>query len=42
VITDALVEAGDDGELHRHLEVDPSGSVALEDRLDELLLQPSR
>ena len=39
MVTDALVEAGDDGQLHGHLQVDPPDGVALEDRLDELLLQ---
>src|SRR6478735_7614207 len=39
VVADALVEAGDHGQLHGHLQVDPPGGVALEDGLDELLLQ---
>ena len=39
VVADALVEAGDHGQLHGHLQVDATGGVALEDRLHELLLQ---
>ena len=39
VVTDAFVEAGDDGQLHRDLEVDVAGGVALEDDLDELTVQ---
>ena len=39
VVADALVEAGDDRQLHGDLQLDLLGGVAGEDRLDELALQ---
>ena len=39
MIPDALVEPGNHRQLHGDLQIDPSGRMALEDRLNELLLQ---
>ena len=39
VVTDALVETGDNGQLNRHLKIDTPGRVRFENRLNELALQ---
>ena len=39
VIADALVEPGDDGELHRDLQIDVARGMTLEDHLDELAVE---
>jgi hypothetical protein len=39
VVTDSLVEAGDDGELYGELQIHLLAGVRLEDCLDELTMQ---